>query len=207
MPGLENEMAAGGGHGRLRASDADREHVIDTLKVAYVYGLVTKEELDARVSQTLASRTHADLALVTADLPAGLVAAPPPEPAPADANLKSGDRAIFASGMLAALTFVATIFAAPMPVAGLLALGAFGSTFVCAFLVATQMLRSRRDSRSGGQVPPQRAVHASPGSGRRVASAASAQQLPSGSKPRRRSKADAAPSHLLRPQLSSCSHA
>ena len=33
MAGLENEMAAGSG--RLRASDADREHVVDTLKAAY----------------------------------------------------------------------------------------------------------------------------------------------------------------------------
>lgn len=202
MPGLENEMAAGGGHRRLRASNADREHVIDTLKAAYVYGLVTKDELDARVSQTLASRTYADLALVTADLPAGLAAAPPPGPAPADVNLTLGDRAIVASGVLAGLAIAAAPFF-HNPVAGLLALGAVGSVFVFVFLLATQMRRSRRDSRSGGQVPPQRAVHASPGAGRRVASAAPAQQLPSGSKPRRRSKADAARSHLLRPQLSS----
>jgi hypothetical protein len=33
------EMAAGDGPGRLRASHADRERVIDTLKAAYVYGL------------------------------------------------------------------------------------------------------------------------------------------------------------------------
>jgi len=39
MAGLEHEMAVGGGRGRLLASDADRERVIDTLKAAYVYGL------------------------------------------------------------------------------------------------------------------------------------------------------------------------
>ena len=44
MAGLEHEMGAGGGRGRLRASDADRERVIGTLKAAYVYGLVTKDE-------------------------------------------------------------------------------------------------------------------------------------------------------------------
>jgi hypothetical protein len=38
MTGLEHEMAAGGGRGRLQASDADRERVIGTLKAAYVYG-------------------------------------------------------------------------------------------------------------------------------------------------------------------------
>jgi hypothetical protein len=35
MAGLEHEMAAGGGRGRLRASHADRERVIGTLTAAY----------------------------------------------------------------------------------------------------------------------------------------------------------------------------
>ena len=69
---------AGTEHGRLRASHADRNHVIETLKAAYVHGCLTRDEFDARVSQTLASRTHAELALVTADLQAGLTAAPQP---------------------------------------------------------------------------------------------------------------------------------
>jgi hypothetical protein len=34
-----------------------------------------------RVSQVLASRTYADLAVLTADIPAGLTRAQPPEPA------------------------------------------------------------------------------------------------------------------------------
>ena len=55
-----------------RTSHADRERVIDTLKAAYVYGLVTKNELDERVSQTFAARTHAQLAVITADVPSGL---------------------------------------------------------------------------------------------------------------------------------------
>lgn len=46
MGGPEYEMAAGDGRGRLRASHADRERVIGTLKAAYVYGLVAKDELD-----------------------------------------------------------------------------------------------------------------------------------------------------------------
>jgi Domain of unknown function (DUF1707) len=62
----------------LRASHADREQVIGTLKVAFVQGMLTKDELDARVGQAFASRTHGELAGLTADLPAGLIAAPPP---------------------------------------------------------------------------------------------------------------------------------
>ena len=89
MGGLENEMVAGSGRGRLRASDADREHVVRTLKAAYVHGLVTKDEFDARVSQTFAARTYAELALITAGIPAGLAAAPPPlRPRPAKAILR-----------------------------------------------------------------------------------------------------------------------
>ncbi len=66
------------GRGRLRASDADREHMIDTLKTAFVQGRLTKDELAMRAGQALASRTYAELAAITADIPAGLIKAPPP---------------------------------------------------------------------------------------------------------------------------------
>lgn len=46
-------------HGYLRASHADREPVIDVLKVAFVPACLTKAEVDARVGQAFASRTHA----------------------------------------------------------------------------------------------------------------------------------------------------
>jgi Domain of unknown function (DUF1707) len=42
--------AAPDGYGRMRASRADREQVIDTLKAAYVQGQLTKDELDERVA-------------------------------------------------------------------------------------------------------------------------------------------------------------
>src|SRR5215469_4794012 len=71
----EEITAVAAGHGHLRASHADRDHVIDTLKAAFVQGRLTKDELDLRVSQTLTSRTYADLATLTADLPARLTGA------------------------------------------------------------------------------------------------------------------------------------
>ena len=58
--------------------------MIGTLKAAFVHGMLAKDEFDQRVGQTLAARTHADLAAVTADLPAGLAAAQPPQPARAE---------------------------------------------------------------------------------------------------------------------------
>jgi hypothetical protein len=76
-------MAAGAtGRGHLRASDADREDMIDTLKTAFVQGRLTKDELDVRAGQAFSSRTYADLAAITADItadiPAGLIEAQSP---------------------------------------------------------------------------------------------------------------------------------
>ncbi len=56
--------------GLARASDADREHVIGMLKAAFVQGRLTRDELDVRVGQALASRSCAGLATLTADIPA-----------------------------------------------------------------------------------------------------------------------------------------
>jgi hypothetical protein len=44
--------------------------VVETLKTAFVEGRLTMDELDARAGQAFAARTSADLAALTADLPA-----------------------------------------------------------------------------------------------------------------------------------------
>ena len=69
----------------LRAGHADRERVIEALKAAFVDGRLTKDELAARTGRALAARTYADLAALTADLPAEPAAAEqvPAVPAPA----------------------------------------------------------------------------------------------------------------------------
>ena len=79
MAGPRYEIGAGaGGRSYLRASHADREQVIGVLKAAFVQGRLTKDEFDTRVGQALASRTHGDLAAVTADIPAGVAGGQPP---------------------------------------------------------------------------------------------------------------------------------
>src|SRR5580700_7080354 len=85
MAGTGAGKAPGGAYflGRFRASDADREQVIDTLKVAFVQGRLTRDELDARAGQTFASRTYAELAAVTVDIPARPPAAREPAGQPA----------------------------------------------------------------------------------------------------------------------------
>ena len=79
MIGPQDPAAAGGD--RLRAGHADRERVIETLKDAFVQGRLTRDDLDARAGRTLAARTCADLAALTADIPAAAGTARPPAPA------------------------------------------------------------------------------------------------------------------------------
>ena len=83
------------GRGRLRASDADREQVIDALKTAFVQGLLTKEELSTRAGQALASRTNAELAVITADIPASQIEIQPPsKPAQACAAKRVNNKVV-----------------------------------------------------------------------------------------------------------------
>ncbi len=103
MAGRGDGIAAeAGGRGHLRALHADREQVIGTLKAAFVQGMLAKDEFDRRVGQALASRTGAELAALTADIPAGLITAKPPTPARAQ-----GDQPVLRPGpVIAAATAV-----------------------------------------------------------------------------------------------------
>ena len=74
MTGPGDEMAEAG-CGPLRASHADREQVIEVLKAAFVHGRLSKDEFDLRVGRAFTARIHAELAAVTADIPAGVAVA------------------------------------------------------------------------------------------------------------------------------------
>ena len=91
-PGDEMEAAAGGSDD-LRASHADREQVIDTVKAAFTRGQLTMGELDARVGRALVARTYAELAAVTVGIPAGSDLAGPSKPARAQLR-RPGNRPI-----------------------------------------------------------------------------------------------------------------
>ena len=133
MAGPERALPSHADRGRLRASHVDRDAVINALKSAYVFGFVTKDEFDARVSQTLAARTYAELARVTTDLPGSLVATqPPPGRAPARATFRPIDRATAGFALLTAIAFAAATVSAD----GWLGLGALGSAAATLFLVA-----------------------------------------------------------------------
>ena len=84
------DQRAPAGRGHLRASQTAREQVIDVLKAAFVQGRLAKDEFDLRVGQALASRTYADLAALTAGIPAGLTEdLSPREPARESVNKKA----------------------------------------------------------------------------------------------------------------------
>ena len=176
MTGAGDQTAGGTpGRGALRASHADRELVIGTLKAAFVQGRLTKDEFDERVGQTLASRTYAELAAVTYDIPAGLAEAQPPRKPvraktqpPVNTNVRSGVRASMATSACAVLVW-AVFIAAPNITVLLIAGWATATAFVAAFLTATQMLGSWLDKRSGSQPPDRPALGpgAQPGRHRR----------------------------------------
>lgn len=54
-----------------RASDSDRDEMLVRLHTAFAEGRLSEAELDERIDRTLASRTHAELGAVAADLPSG----------------------------------------------------------------------------------------------------------------------------------------
>lgn len=55
--------------GSIRASDADREQVVDRLHRAATEGRILAEELEQRVTAALRARTYSELDATVADLP------------------------------------------------------------------------------------------------------------------------------------------
>ena len=67
--------------GGIRASDADREHVVEILREAYSAGRLTLEEFDERTTSAFAAKTWGGLRTLTSDLPLqARLAVPQPEP-------------------------------------------------------------------------------------------------------------------------------
>jgi hypothetical protein len=201
MAGPGDELGAAG-RGHLRASHADREQVIGILKTAFVQGMLAKDEFDLRVGQTLASRTYADLAAVTADLPAGLAAAPPPASVRAPGEqpvLRPGPVIAAASGMYAGV-WASVVFlanhSAEAPWAPPLIFGSFLVYLLILIMSVVQMAALRRGKRSGGQSSRRPSVGGQ--ASQRLPSADPGRQLPLAD-PGRGDTAESAP--MVRPRL------
>jgi Domain of unknown function (DUF1707) len=155
----DQRTAADGGRGRLRASRADREQAIELLKAAFVQDRLDKDELDARVGQALASRTYAELAAVSADIPAALAAAPPSAARPARRRVRSSQYKGYkaAAGAFAALSacLLAGLEIASSdgnPVEALVGWAVF-TAFCALMLGALLLLHSWLDKHAAGPLP------------------------------------------------------
>ena len=113
MAGPGSERAAGGGGG-LRASRADREQVVEVLKAAFVEGRLDRDEFGVRAGRALVSRTCAELAGLTADIPVRLVWARPRGPGRESVSKVAVVAAAGATGVLAGLWPV-MLLAPPWP--------------------------------------------------------------------------------------------
>jgi DUF1707 SHOCT-like domain len=161
MAGPGDEIAAGaGGRGRLRASHADREQVIEVLKAAFVQGRLDRDEFDLRVGRALASRTYTDLAALTADItPARQTRARPLEPARESANKKKKAVAALTCatlaypGLMAALPPVpdGSPFAVLVPVVMFVLFGAVSTGWL---LLLHAWLEERAGKQSAQGLPP-----------------------------------------------------
>ncbi|MGH3257048.1 MAG: DUF1707 SHOCT-like domain-containing protein [Streptosporangiaceae bacterium] len=171
MAGPQDPAAAG--RDQLRAGHADREQVVETLKDAFVHGRLTRDELDTRAGLALSARTRADLAALTADIPA-VPSAPAPAPATATAGLARLPsparrwplaRAAAKSGGCLGLAFALVLFAANVldphglgnpyhPWSSLCALVAMGLVLAALGIFATGVATSVEQRRSRRQLPP-----------------------------------------------------
>ena len=70
----------------MRASDHDRQQVVDVLRTGLEDGRLTMEEYTERMGRAYQAVTYADLAPLSADLPA----AGPPAPQPPAPELRAG---------------------------------------------------------------------------------------------------------------------
>jgi len=144
-PRDEISADAAGGY-RLPVSSIDREQVIRTLKVALAQGRLTEDEHDARAAQASASQSRAELAALTADLPADLLA-----------ELPRAGHVLTGVGLTiaAAIVVAAVLWWGPDNALAFLAFVLAALTLLVAPVITVGlMLDVRHQKRSGGQLPP-----------------------------------------------------
>ncbi len=149
--------------GSLRASHADRERVVGTLKSAFVDGRLEKDEFDDRVGQALVARTYAELATFTADIPARPAPASPllPEARP-PVNKEAVKWGLIGAGaLIPPAMFVAGVFGV-WPLA-LLSVPLLGIELIVAIVLMAVTLASQHKDRSrASRGQPGAAATASP---------------------------------------------
>jgi uncharacterized membrane protein len=154
MPGPEDEIAAiaDGSRGHLRASHVDREQTVEVLKAAFVRGMLAKDEFDQRLSQAFASRTYAELAAVTADIPAF-----PPSRQPSGTPARTLAKAARRAGICILVAFALIGVVALINAEYLLPLAFFPGTagvIAASGFLGYGAVDAWQERRSRGQLPP-----------------------------------------------------
>jgi Domain of unknown function (DUF1707) len=166
-----NEMAAGAGNDNQLL--IYRERVTRTLRAALVQGRLTEDEYDERIGRASASRSRAELAGLTADLPVGRIDAPIRPP-------KAGDAWIGVSVIIAAASVIVAVLLTNLDNGGafLAFIVAAVTLLVAPIVTAGVLIDVRHQKRSGGPLPPLPApgTHSTPS--QPSASAAPAGSLP-----------------------------
>jgi hypothetical protein len=152
----DGEIAAGtASRGGMRTSRAEREQAIEVLKVAFVQDRLTKDEFDVRAGQALTARTFAELAALTADIPAGVTEAQPlRKPARMRARPPMNRRILAPAGMIpiAATVLGVLLLARPDNIEGFAAgLLAAATVLVASAVTVVLMLKSWHQRHSGRQ--------------------------------------------------------
>jgi uncharacterized membrane protein len=101
----------------MRAASADRERAVDVLKAGFAEGRLSQEEYNDRMGRAYDARTYAELAALTADLPAG----PWPVPAwpvPVPVQPATNSMAIASMVLGVAEFFTAGLTAVPAVICG-----------------------------------------------------------------------------------------
>ena len=150
-PGNTMPLVAAG-QGLLRTSRADREHVVGVLQVAFVQGRLTQDEFEARIGQTLASRTYTELSAVTADLPPLLVGSQLPRMAAVvpDKRSMSAAAKVLLAGFVGLLVAVAGMALSVLTDSPLGLVGSAAAVVMMSVVVGTAMIESwdgRHDGR------------------------------------------------------------
>lgn len=103
----EGAVSPAQGDAAMRASDADREHVVELLRDHCAEGRLTSEELSERIDEAYGARTLGDLWETARELPTPQAA--PDEPAPKRGLSPRGPRVASVGLLVAAVAIAAGV--------------------------------------------------------------------------------------------------
>ncbi|MBE2320456.1 DUF1707 domain-containing protein [Solirubrobacter sp. CPCC 204708] len=141
----------------LRASDAERERVVDFLRESALVGRIDHDELEERIGLAYAAVTRGDLERLLVDLPRGArPPAPRPRRAPAPAKRREPSAAMVLVGLSAIAIPMIVLTGVVMAIVAVVALSVLSAPFVIVALLVAAAMRRRRPPGPG---PGWRSAH------------------------------------------------